>query len=91
MKLQRPIGARVMVEMIETVKENKTESGLILPGGEKKIAVCGRVLKMGDGMTGDVVEGNIIFFAPGAAYGLDPLDKIKLVDAGSIYAVVTED
>jgi chaperonin GroES len=67
--LLRPLGDRIIIELVES--EEKTASGIVLPDSAKEkpqegkvIAVgTGRVLESGERVALDVTEGNRIIFS----------------------------
>lgn len=70
----RPIGDRVLVRPIETKNEQKTASGIILPGKENELKhERGQVIATGPGRTStdgsrvkmEVRKGDIVFYRPG--------------------------
>lgn len=93
MKLIKPLGARLLVEVIPAVPvENKTASGLVLP--DKAHATpppCfAKVIERGEAVKLPVMIGATVFFAQGSVYGIDPTDTLKLLDEGNVLAVVGE-
>jgi len=67
--LLRPLGDRIIIELVES--EEKTASGIVLPDSAKEkpqegkvVAVgTGRVLESGERVALDVTEGNRIIFS----------------------------
>lgn len=57
----KPIGERVLAKPVEA--EEKTTSGIVLPDTAKDKPQTAKVVAVGDGQNGGVVEGSIIVHA----------------------------
>jgi chaperonin GroES len=68
-QLLRPLGDRVVIELIEA--EEKTSSGIVLPGSAQEKPQEGKVIAVGNGVVGDngqrteldVKQGDRIIFS----------------------------
>jgi chaperonin GroES len=68
-QLLRPLGDRVIIELVE--KEEKTSSGIVLPGSAQEKPQEGKVIAVGNGLIRengqrtelDVAEGDRVVFA----------------------------
>jgi len=79
----RPLGERVVIKVIET--EEKTKSGIVLPGSAKEKPQIAEVIAIGTGITNDEVKlGDKVIFSQYAGAEINIRDEklilIKLVD-----------
>lgn len=94
MKNIKPIGNRILVELIKV--SNKTESGFILSGEDKVEQQKGRVIALGGGfgdekeLLASVKAGDVVYFAQ---YGGEDIKNEKgevarkIIDVSSVFAV----
>ncbi len=91
----KPLGDRVLIEPVE--REEKTESGIVIPDSAKEKPQEGRVIATGEGKTldnGDVVEpavneGDIVIHANYAGTEINHKGKDYLiVNSDDILAIV---
>jgi chaperonin GroES len=79
----RPLGERVVIKVIEA--EEKTKSGIVLPGSAKEKPQIAEVIAIGTGITNDEVKlGDKVIFSQYAGAEINIRDEklilIKLVD-----------
>jgi len=79
----RPLGERVVIKVIEA--EEKTKSGIVLPGSAKEKPQIAEVIAIGAGITNDEVKlGDKVIFSQYAGAEINIRDEklilIKLVD-----------
>jgi chaperonin GroES len=79
----RPLGERVVIKVIEA--EEKTKSGIVLPGSAKEKPQIAEVIAIGTGITNDEVKlGDKVIFSQYAGAEINIHDEklilIKLVD-----------
>lgn len=99
----RPISNRIVVQPIGP--ETELKSGIILPDNPRQKPRKGKVLAIGPGKitskgimkVEDVVEGDIVLFAPyaGNDFEFDSVEngrsKVKILVPEDLLAVITED
>ena len=76
----RPLGARVLVEVVEA--EQKTASGLIIPDSAKEKPQRAKVIAVGNGTEGEkmeVKEGDTVLYGKYAGTELDDEGRTYLI------------
>jgi co-chaperonin GroES (HSP10) len=93
MNIKAPVGARLLVEILDETPSNTTESGLFLPDStiaKNAHAIrFGTVLSVGNGCTSPVQVGDVVWFIA-APTVLEAGDKTGLIDEAWIQAIVEE-
>ncbi len=85
----KPLGDRVLAQVIE--REEKTESGIVLPDTAKERPQTAEIIAAGDGEEVKVKKGDTIVFAKyaGTEIKLDGTDYM-ILDAEDVLGVVED-
>lgn len=85
----RPLGERALVRMVE--REQKTESGIVLPDTAKETPQTAEVVAVGDDDDLEVNKGDVVIFAKyaGTEIKLDGEDY-TILDAEDILGIVRD-
>jgi chaperonin GroES len=83
----KPIGERVLAKPVE--REETTASGIFLPDTAKEKPQTAKVVAIGDGRNGGVVEGSVIVYAKfsGTEIELDS-EKHLILDSEDLLGII---
>lgn len=83
----KPIGERVLAKPVEA--EEKTTSGIVLPDTAKDKPQTARVVAVGDGQDGGVVEGSVVVYAKFSGTEIKVDDEAHLIlDSDDLLGII---
>lgn len=83
----KPIGERVLAKPVKA--EEKTTSGIVLPDTAKDKPQTARVVAVGDGQNGGVVEGSVVVYAKFSGTEIKLDDEAHLIlDSDDLLGII---
>ncbi|MDO5754652.1 MAG: co-chaperone GroES [Tissierellia bacterium] len=76
----KPIGDKIVVQMMESEKENKTASGIVLPSSEKEQPQIAKVLAVGEDIINDEEKKGTVAVGDRVIYSKYSGTEVKLDD-----------